>query len=104
MTTTDRLVQRYLDRIPDARRLHATDATYRAHTRLLRTFMALMDIAMEDNCIPDQVRERVLREVLLGAAPDTGAAQERIDRFAEQLHTTRVVTDAEFPRRRGDPT
>ena len=62
----DDVVNRYLQRTPDAGVAMLTDPQYAYHLYLARQILAVIERAMENEGIPEPVRERVLRTVLEG--------------------------------------
>lgn len=73
----DEEYDRYLDRMPGARRASAFDSTYAAQMHLLHRVLTMVDMALTDECLPVAVRRRVTRTVLYGS-PDPAEAESRI--------------------------
>jgi len=75
----DQVIADYLARWPGAEFAHARDTLYRREVTLLRSALTLVDLGMEDEGIPEEVRVRVVRGALRGAIGDPAEAGERID-------------------------
>lgn len=80
----DRLMDRWLNRIPDARRAYSNDPQYHAQIAWMRRAFAAFDLAMEDEGIPEQVRERILRTLLHGG-PSEAEALQRMEALRSQV-------------------
>ena len=80
MNRVDELISRYLARMPDAPHANAKDAQYHAEIARLRKLLTLLDMAMEDEEIPEDKRVRIIRCVIYGG-PDEAAALERMQRL-----------------------
>ncbi len=75
---TDDLLDSYLKRVPGSRDAINLDPQFSMQTKWLRRALRLLDIAMEDEGVPEHVRGRVLRVVCYGTAEDVADAQLRI--------------------------
>lgn len=84
MTEIDRLLERWLERIPEGRTANLYDAQYRAQFTWMRRAFTAMDLAMEDEGIPEPTRLRIIRTLVYGA-PDEAEALARMDRMAVEV-------------------
>ncbi len=82
----DGLIGRHLRRDRLAVRAYTGDALYSAQMRWLRAALILVDGVMDDEGIPAEVRERVVRCVLYGS-PDPADAVLRMDAAAATVGT-----------------
>jgi hypothetical protein len=90
-TPVQAAVARYRARVDDDRAAR-TDPQYNAQWKWLMRMLETADMAMEDEGIPRESRERVIRTILYGA-PDPVEADRRIDerqRTVELLRTGRL--------------
>lgn len=91
----DSLIDRWLARIPDADKAYMRDPQYHMQVRWMRRTFTALDLAMEDEGIPEQVRDRILRTLIHGA-PDESEALQRMEglRFqAEKLAAAPLVPE-----------
>lgn len=72
-------VDRYMRRIPGADSARALDPIYSAQFTFMERVLQIVDMAMEDEGVPERSRERVIRTVVCGA-PDEYAAHQRMAR------------------------
>lgn len=75
-------IDRYLSRIPGADSARTFDPVYAAQMTYLQRVLETVDMAMEDEGVPESTRVRVIRTVVYGA-PDEYAAHERMARTEE---------------------
>jgi hypothetical protein len=97
----EEIVRGYLGRMPAAAEAHELDAQYRLQMDMLRRILGMVDIALDDEGIPRETRDRVLRAALYGSVDDPGAAmrrQEEIARLRAELARWPVVLDRIDPR------
>jgi len=67
--------QRYVDGMPGVRAAYLTDAEYSAQMKFIRRMVETMDLALDTEEVPVDVRRRVVRMVLFGS-PDPDAAEQ----------------------------
>lgn len=84
MTTTDDIINRWLGRMPDARKAYQHDPQYYAQINQIRRWLTTLDMLMEDERIPESTRSRILRALIYGA-PDENEALARIERLDNRL-------------------
>lgn len=96
MSAARHVVEDYLRRYPGAEETASTEGQFSAELALLRRILHTADLAMEDEGVGEEVRVRVLRTVVYGAAdPEAGAHRRR-----EQVQMMRVMEGASvFPSR-----
>jgi hypothetical protein len=83
MNRTDELIDRYLHRMPGASEAYRNDATYHAQFHFMRRVLTAVDMAMEDEGVPEATRVRVLRSAIYGA-PDEWDAEQRIQQVSSE--------------------
>lgn len=88
--TAQYVVNDWLRRYPGADEAALTDGMYRWQLNILRSVLSLTDMALEDEGVPAEVRERVLRACMLGSAPQPVEAQERRRAEMERLEQLRT--------------
>jgi hypothetical protein len=77
MSRTKKIIDRWLDRIPNAATAYRTEPVYHAQLQhMLRLFEAL-DMVMEDEGIDEEKRTRIIRTLVYGA-PDEAQALARL--------------------------
>lgn len=91
----DQIVDRWLKRIPEAEHAYRDDPQYHQSLKLMHRTLIALNMAMEDEGIPEDVRLRVVRAVMHGA-PDEIAAEERMKQRQQQVeealrHPARLV-------------
>lgn len=89
----DDLINRFLGRMPDAREANHTDPQYRWQITWLRRMLATMDLAMEDEGVPEHVRLRIIRTLVYGA-PNEAEALARVEQMKAHAET---LAKAPFP-------
>jgi len=77
--TVDDLIDRWLTRIPEAAKAYHQDPYYHAQMVWMRRMLTTMDMAMEDEGVPETIRQRVVRVVIFGG-PDEVAALVRMEK------------------------
>lgn len=77
----DDVLSAYFERYGVAEKAYQLDPWTHAHIKWLNRTIAMMDIAMDDEGIPEETRRRVLRTVVYGSADDPQVA---LDRMADQ--------------------
>lgn len=77
------MVGQHLQRMPGAEQAMSDDPAYRMAVTLLRRMLAVVDAAMQDENIDEELRGRVIRAALLGTAPHEGPALNRVRRLAQ---------------------
>ncbi len=80
----DRLLDRWLERIPEASTAHRHDSTYHAQFTFICRTSVTLEMVMEDEGIPEHVRLRIIRTLIYGA-PDETEALARMDGHAAQV-------------------
>jgi hypothetical protein len=65
--TVEALIRSYLQRMPDAEHVYHSDPVYHAQMHILRRALIAVDMAMEDEGVPHEVRLRVLRAGAYGS-------------------------------------
>lgn len=73
---TDRMWQEHLQRV-GGREMYDRDPTYRASMSVLRDFVRHLGIVLEDEGIPPELAERIVRGVLYGS-PNVADAEQRM--------------------------
>ncbi|MEK6443596.1 hypothetical protein [Pseudonocardia sp. T1-2H] len=71
------IVDGYLRRYPGARQANHEDAEFAMTTKLLFRILSMVDIAMDDEGVPAETRDRVLRMAMYGSVEDPVAADRR---------------------------
>jgi len=89
-TDVDRLMSRYLNGVADADKAYATDPMYHAQVAWMRRTFTALDLVMEDEGIPEDVRLRVIRTLIYGA-PSEAEALERTRPVAEATARRMVI-------------
>lgn len=80
----DQLLDRWLARVPEARSALHKDAQYHTQFTFMRRAFTAMDMAMEDEGIPEPVRLRIIRTLVYGA-PDEAEALARVERQTAEV-------------------
>jgi hypothetical protein len=78
MTTPREEITRYLQRMPGAREAMHGDPQYHYQVKWLERMFELLNLALEDEGIPEDIRTRVIRNVLYGGV-DESEARRRTD-------------------------
>ncbi|MER7331693.1 MULTISPECIES: hypothetical protein [unclassified Micromonospora] len=86
-------LDRYLQRMPNAREARLNDPQYHWQMQWAQRMLELLDLALDNEGIPEDTRVRVIRTVLYGTA-DESEAMRRIDQ------TQRLTQEAMERRRR----
>jgi hypothetical protein len=90
--TVDDLIDRWLSRIPQAAKAYHQDAYYHAQMVWMRRMLTTMDMAMEDEGVPEVIRQRVVRVVIFGG-PDEVAALARMEKAEHPLVTVKGASN-----------
>jgi len=83
--TVDDLIDRWLSRIPEAAKAYHQDAYYHSQMVWMRRMLTTMDMAMEDEGVPEVIRQRVVRVVIFGG-PDEVQALARMEKAEHPLY------------------
>jgi hypothetical protein len=85
--------RRYVDRMPGAREASLTDPTYASQMHFIRRMLATTELALENERVPDEVRQRVIRTVLFGSPdPEEGIRrQEQHRAMVAQLRNAPIT-------------
>jgi hypothetical protein len=86
----DQFIDRWLSRSADASQAYHQDAQYHWQITYLRRTLTAMDLVMQDEGIAEQVRDRILRTLVLGA-PDEAAALARVEEMKRLAESTRLA-------------
>jgi hypothetical protein len=73
MSLVDNVLADYMDRHPEAQQAFMDSPTYNADVRRTVSILRVVDIAMEDEEVPESARVRVIRMTLYGNADPTAA-------------------------------
>jgi hypothetical protein len=65
---------RFRARMPSPGDAERQDPVYQWKSESMKRLLSMVDIAMEDEGVPDDVRRRVVRTVLFGSPDETDAA------------------------------
>ncbi|MEU0078537.1 hypothetical protein ABZY58_11625 [Micromonospora tulbaghiae] len=82
-------IDRYLQRMPHAREAMLKDPQYHWQIQWARRNLELMDLALDNEGVPEDVRVRVIRTVLYGTA-DEAEALRRIDQTQRRMQEVRL--------------
>lgn len=69
--------ERWSERMPGAYRAYMNDATHHYQVDLVDTILATVDMAMEDEGVPEAARQRIIRTVVYGS-PNPADAELRM--------------------------
>lgn len=93
--TVDEIVDKYVRRMFGAGDAYRNDPLYHAQVKWLRRMLCVVDMAMDDEGVASDVRERVLRVTLYGSA---GHPDEALDRVAERAQLAeRMSREVKWP-------
>lgn len=83
----DETLRRWRERMPGVEQADLLDAEYHHRVRQMQRMLETVDLAMEDEGIPEDVRRRVVRTVVFGAPDETEALRrhEQHQRRAEEM-------------------
>jgi hypothetical protein len=92
----------YLSR-SGGREMFAKDPAYRMHMQVMRDWLHQLGIVLEDEGVPDELAERIIRGVLYGSPNVADAEQRLLDRekmmqLVKQQASQPIVFDLEDPR------
>lgn len=76
--------ERWSRRIPGADRIRLSDPIAHFQTHYIDTMLTLADMAMEDEGIPEETRQRVIRTVVYGS-PNPADVELRIAQHEENM-------------------
>lgn len=69
--------ERWADRMPGAHHAYMNDPTTHYQVQLMDAILATVDMAMEDEGVPEDARQRIIRTVVYGS-PNPADAEVRI--------------------------
>lgn len=83
----DAFINRYLQRVGgEAMRAYMNDPMYHHHVQAMRRWLVVTDLAMEDEGIAVEQRDRVLRSVLYGGMDDPPEIRYVVDNDRVTVH------------------
>lgn len=94
--TSSEAWERYEHRVPGVTRARRSDPMYAAQVSLLRQWLDLTDMVMEDNGVDHNVRRQVLNQLLYGA-PNPYDAEARIEDLAAKAEELGRMMPSPFP-------
>lgn len=93
----DKLVDSYLRRTSLAREAAVQDGQFSMQIKWLRDVLHMLDIAMEDEGVPPETRERVLRVALYGSLENPMDALDRERATAARIEQMKSIVPRHWP-------
>lgn len=79
-TNSEQILGRFQSEIPNAHRARVNDTRYQDHVELMRRLLAIADLEMENQGVPESARQTVLRAIVYGGL-DPAEAIRRIEQM-----------------------